>query len=82
MDNYVYLRYRLSAAAQVVVRILDARGREVTQRDLGLVIPEVGFNEYVWNHRDNHGAMVAAGVYWATMEIDGSRSVIKITVVH
>ncbi len=80
--NYIYLRYRMTATAPVAVRILDARGREVASRDLGVVSPDVGFNEYVWDLRDNNGAKVAAGVYWATMEIGGSRSVTKITVIH
>ncbi len=82
LDNYVYLRYRLAGTAPVVVRIMNARGLEVARRDLGQVSPEVGFNEYVWDLKDNRGAMVASGVYWATMEISGVRSVTKITVIH
>ena len=82
IDHYVYLRYRLEETSAVLVRIYDARGREVAHRDLGQVDPYPGFNEYVWDEKDNDGALVAAGIYWATMEIRGARSVIKIAVIH
>ncbi|MCP4291298.1 MAG: hypothetical protein GY780_05625 [bacterium] len=81
-DHYVYLRYRLDDTANVVFRFFDARGREVARRNLGSISPEVGFNEYVWDEKDNRGALVSSGVYWATMEIDGKRSVLKISIVH
>ena len=82
IDHYVYLRYHLEETSAVVVRIYDAKGREVAYRDLGQVQPDPGFNEYVWNEKDDSGALVAAGIYWATMEIKGFRSVLKITVLH
>lgn len=82
LDHYVYLRFHLEETSPVVVRIFDAKGREVAYRDLGQVQPDPGFNEYVWNEKDNSGALVAAGIYWATMEIQGVRSVLKITVLH
>jgi len=82
LDHYVYLRFHLEETSSVVVRIFDARGREVAERDLGEVHPDLGFNEYVWDEKNNAGALVADGVYWATMEINGNRSVMKITVLH
>ncbi len=82
IDHYVYLRYRLDEAAPVVVRIFDVRGREVAQRNLGQVQPDLGFNEYVWDEKDNSGSLVSAGIYWATMEIGGLRSVLKISILH
>ncbi len=81
-NHYVYLRFKMAADASVVVRIFDALGHEVARRDLGIVNSEPGFNEYVWDEKNNSGALVASGVYWATMEIDGRRSVRKIAVIH
>ncbi len=82
LDHYVYLRFRMEEEAPVTVRIFNARGATVAFRDLGTVQPELGFNEYVWDEKDNSGALVASGVYWAALNINGNRSVKKITVLH
>ncbi len=82
LDHYVYLRFHLEEAAPVVVRIYDVRGREVAYMNLGQVLPDLGFNEYVWDEKDNSGVLVAAGVYWAVMEVLGERSVQKFTIVR
>jgi aminopeptidase N len=80
VDRYVVLGYRLTNASQVVLRIYDARGREVSSRTLGLVMPELGGNEVAWNQKDSAGRTVASGVYWAVLDIDGRRSVRKIAI--
>ncbi|MBU8869323.1 MAG: T9SS type A sorting domain-containing protein [Gemmatimonadales bacterium] len=76
------LRYFLENPAQVVLRIFDAAGREVFIRDLGLVVPEPGFNEISWNQNNLQGAGLPSGIYWATLEISGSRSVRKFTIIR
>jgi aminopeptidase N len=81
-NRYVYLRFKMVEAAAVVLRVYDARGREVALRELGQVLPRPGYNEYVWDEKDNRGHLVASGVYWVTMEIAGQRSVRKIAVIH
>ena len=60
----------------------DARGRLVDHRDLGVVDPDAGFNELVWEARGPGGRRVPSGVYWAALEIDGERSVRKFTLLN
>lgn len=76
------LRFHLSAPARVVFRVYDALGRQVHARDLGAIEPDPGFNELAWDQRGDGGRRLASGVYWATLEIDGHRSVRKFTIVH
>ncbi len=79
-DGYVTLRYRLEASRNVIFRVFDARGREVCYRDISDLPVQPDFNEYGWNLSDNTGHPVAGGVYWVTLEIEGERSVRKVTV--
>lgn len=79
-DGYVQLRYLLTEPASVRLRVYDARGREVAAADLGQVLPEAGFNETAWNQRDQAGRPVASGVYWVALEVDGRRSLRRITI--
>ena len=60
----------------------DGEWREVYSRDLGSVEPQPGFNEVSWDQTDSHGSGLASGVYWATLEIAGSRSVKKFSLVR
>ena len=83
--SYVTIAYRLESAAPVTLRIYDVRGRELYRRDLGVVTPPVNPDEpaeFGWNLAERNGGRVASGVYWATVEIDGNRTVGKFTVVH
>ena len=79
---YVYIEYHLAAPATVVLRIFDAVGHEIAVEDLGLVTPESDHNDVVWNEKDRYGVRVPSGVYWAALEIAGSRSVGKLTVLR
>ncbi len=75
------LRFRLAAPTRVVVAIYDARGAVVHHADLGTVTPAGEYAQYRWDcHRE--GARVASGVYWATVEIAGERSVRKFTILR
>jgi hypothetical protein len=75
------LRFRLDSPSAVTVAIYDARGTLVHRADLGIVAPAGEYAEYSWNcHRD--GARTASGVYWATVEIAGERSVRKFTILR
>ena len=80
--NLLNLRFYLDGPSQIVLRIFDAMGREIFMRDLGLVTPDPGFNELSWDQKDRQGGGLASGIYWATLEIDGLRSVKKFTVIH
>ncbi len=75
------LRFRLAAPTPVVVAIYDARGALVHRADLGTVTPTGEYELYSWDCR-REGARVASGVYWATVEIAGERSVRKFTVLR
>jgi aminopeptidase N len=80
--GYVVFRYSLAQTGTVVVRILDAYGRQVFHHDLGAVDPDPDGNEYGWNVRTVGGARVASGIYWVALEIDGQRHVSKFAVVR
>jgi len=80
-DDRATLRFRLAAPTRVQVAIYDARGALVHRADLDSVTPAGEYAQYSWDcHRD--GARVASGVYWATVEIAGERSVRKFTVLR
>ena len=79
--GYVVFRYRLAGESTVVLRIMDARGRQVYRRDLGRVAPEPEFNEVAWDLAAG-GARIPSGIYWAALEIEGERSVRKFAVVR
>jgi aminopeptidase N len=79
-DDRATLRFRLDAPARVVVAIYDARGALVHRDDV-TVAPDGDYGIYAWNCRRD-GARVASGVYWATVEIAGERSVRKFTVLR
>lgn len=79
-EGYVTLRYRLAEASEVIFRVFDARGREILSRDISEFPVQPDFNEYGWDLRDRDGIRVPAGVYWATLETQGNRSVVKVTI--
>ncbi len=78
--GWIVLRYWLETARPGRLAILDARGATVFARDLPS--GQAGLNEVGWDVRDARGARVASGVYWATLELGGRRSVRKFTVVR
>jgi len=81
-ETFIYLRFFLEETSPIVLRIYNALGAEVAFRDLGQVSPTGTLNEIVWDKKDNSGARVASGVYWATLEIAGKRSVRNFSVIH
>jgi aminopeptidase N len=82
LGGYVVFRYRLTQRSHVVLRVMDAMGRQVDRVDLGWVEPELEFNEFGWDVATRSNARVPSGVYWAALEIDGHRSVRKFAVVR
>lgn len=78
--GWIVLRYWLETARPGRLTILDARGATVAARDLPA--GQAGLNEVGWDVRDARGARVASGVYWATLELDGRRTVRKFAVVR
>ena len=81
-DGSVKLRFKLLNPANIKLRVYDALGREVDYQDLGRILPEAGYNEVVWNEKNTAGHPVPSGIYWATLEIAGKRSVRKISIVR
>ncbi len=59
------VRYDVPRSGQVDLVIYDLKGRKVKQLVCGQV--ESGRHEVVWDGRDSHGRMAAAGVYFARM---------------
>jgi len=82
VDGYVQLKYRLDSPSNVTLEIYNLRGALVDRQNLGLVTPDVSGNEVVWDELDQQGQPVAAGTYWARLDIGGRYSVIKFTVLR
>jgi aminopeptidase N len=81
-DQAVVFAYQLTATSTVDVAVYDVKGRRVFERSLGRVVPDPEANTYTWNSRTAAGGRAPAGVYWAAVTIDGSRSVRKFTLLH
>jgi hypothetical protein len=62
------LSFELATAARVRARVLDARGRLVT--DLGYRVYPAGANSLVWDGTDTGGNRLAAGAYWIQLRSD------------
>ncbi|MDP6797006.1 MAG: FlgD immunoglobulin-like domain containing protein, partial [Candidatus Krumholzibacteria bacterium] len=65
----VTLRFDLETEAQIDLRILDIRGREVCE-----ILNErrrAGSHELSWNGRDTQGASLPSGVYLARLRANG-----------
>ena len=61
----------------VAVRVYDLQGRQVsTLTDESL---PAGVYRVKWDGRDRHGRDVASGIYFATMENEGSRTSVRMT---
>ena len=80
-EGYVTLRYRLAEPTEVIFRVFDARGREIINQDISEYPVQPDFNEFGWDLRNEEGIRVPAGIYWLTLEIQGSRSVRKVTII-
>lgn len=59
----------LPRAAHIDLRVIDVQGRQVRVVESGE--REAGFHAVSWNGRDEAGALVLAGVYYARLTVDG-----------
>ena len=70
------LQYDLPAAGNCRVSIYDVKGRRVRVLHDGPA--PVGTNRVDWNGRDDRGARVAAGVYFARVATPGEERSVKL----
>ena len=63
------IRYEVSKPARVVLQVMNLLGQEV--RTLVDEHTPAGFNEVIWDGRDNKGRRVPSGVYLYRMEAQG-----------
>ena len=64
------LRFNLAHGGTVGLEILDTRGRHV-RRLLGGEALSEGSHELLWDGRDDHGAALPSGVYYARLRVEG-----------
>jgi hypothetical protein len=74
------IAYTLPAPSRVEIAVLDVAGRRVRSLVAG-VRPE-GRHEARWDGRDDAGAQVSAGVYFARVEARGRADVRKVALVR
>ena len=65
----ITFRFRLSSPASAKIIVTDLFGQKVWSQS---VSGGSGFNDVVWNGRNDEGAVIASGVYYALLEVDGS----------
>jgi aminopeptidase N len=63
------IRYYVPSAGRVAITVHDVAGRRV--RALDDRIEQAGPRTIWWDHRDDSGGRVAAGVYWVRLEAPG-----------
>lgn len=71
------IHFDVPHASSVRVRIVDARGSLVQTLVDGTLPP--GRHEVSWRGRNENGESVASGIYFVTMEAEGFRQTLKIT---
>lgn len=69
MQRDITFRFRLSEPKSVRVIVKNLFGEDVWERE---VSAPAGFTDLAWNGRNDKGAVVAAGVYYVLLEVDGS----------
>ena len=65
----ITFRFRLSDPKTVDLIVLTLQGEQVWQQE---VSAGSGFTDVKWNGRNDEGAVVAAGVYYVLLKVDGS----------
>ncbi len=68
----VVVRYQIPSSAEILLEMLDVRGRHV--RWLDRAWREAGVHSVRWNGRDDAGAGVASGVYVCRLQAEGRAS--------
>jgi len=56
------ITFELPSASDVTISIVDPLGRRVLNRNLGRI--PAGVHTFVWDGRDDTGAMAPSGAYW------------------
>ncbi len=68
-ERNITFRFRLSDPDSVKLIVMDLMGQKVWERE---VSASIGFTDVTWDGRNNKGTVVAAGVYYVLLEVDGS----------
>jgi hypothetical protein len=75
------LEYGLGQAADVMLNIYDVAGRRV--RSLSHGIQTAGLHELTWDIRDDNRVSLPGGIYFLSLEVDGSKRVVqKVVLMH
>jgi flagellar hook assembly protein FlgD len=69
-DEFVLLRFTLEESARVRATVYDVTGAEVTTVQDGTI--NAGSREIKWDGKSSDGDVVASGVYFCHMEVDGA----------
>ena len=73
------LKYHIPTGAQrVSLSVYDQRGRKVRNLD---VSSTAGWQEILWDGRDDHGGKAASGLYFAKLNVDGVQEIQKMALV-
>lgn len=65
-------QFRLDTAKPVTLKIVDAFGQEIYRRSVSGQASTNDPSEFIWDGKNDNGITVAAGIYYALLEVDGS----------
>ena len=68
-NSVTVINYRLDVSSKVRLKIFDALGKLLLDRDLGF--KNAGLNHVDWNGTDNDGKTLSSGVYYFTLSGSG-----------
>jgi hypothetical protein len=74
------IRFSLARPRQVTIEVLDASGRQIGR--LGHGVRGAGDHVLRWDARDSDGRRVAAGLYFVSLRMDGTRHTRRVVVVR
>ena len=78
----VTVAFRLEKDTRLRLRVFDALGHRLLERDLGTVPGRLSEQEVSWDGRDGAGRRAPSGVYWVQLAGGGYHSVKRLTLVR
>ena len=82
MDDHTYFTFYLDGDASVDIEIFTVAGRKIKTFDN--LILHTGYNQVLWNGKDEDGDVPSNGVYFYKLQVNGKRidEIFKIIIFH
>ena len=82
MDDHTYFTFYLDGDAYIDIEIFTVAGRKIKTIDNQILHP--GYNQVLWDGRDEDGDVPSNGVYFYKLIVNGKRidDIFKIIIFH